>query len=319
MKRPDLRLVADAQLMAMTLLLGIEHFLTRKAARGARPNTLRAYRSDLAQFATFVRWLDRIELVALMSQRHVSRWLDDLNAKGASTRTQARKLTVLRTFVKHAQREGWLAHDPTRDEQVRFRARRVIAPELEALHGIVDAIPTRTVADVRDRAMLRLAIDCGLRISEVATADMPGASEFSVDIPRQLVRVMGKGGDTESVPFNERTARMLADWLQVRHELAEPGEIALFVSGKGKRFARQGLHVMFKRRAKVVGLGDAHWHLMRHRRIAQIVETLGTKVAQQFARHASESTTALYGKHADSIAHALLRERADIDQGRAIA
>lgn len=316
--RPDLRIVTPEPIGAMTLPEGIEHYLVRRAARGAQPNTLRAYRSALMQFALFVRWLGQGERVALLSQRHVSRWLDDLAARGLSGRSQAHRLTVLRGFLRHAKREGWLHHDPAQDEQVKFRAKRVVAPELEQLHAMVESIGTERAIDLRDRAMLRLALDSGLRISEVASLDIPGAgTQTSIDLRRQIAHVVGKGGNTETVPFNERTGRMVEDYLRVRHELAAPGELALFPTQRGKRPTRQALHEMIKRRAAAAGMPDLHWHMLRHRRISQIVATCGTKVAQQIARHASESTTGHYGRHTDGVAFALVRERADIDAGRA--
>lgn len=309
----DLRLIRNHQLAAMTLALGITHYLQRVQARGAALNTLRAYGSDLRQFAA---WLEGqgILLVALISARHVGRWLDDLAAQRISARSQARKLSVLRAFVKHARREVWLQHDPTADEQVKFRARRVIAPEMAQLHAMVDAIAGTRPEDLRDRAMLRLALDCGLRISEVAGLDLPGVgSQATVDLHRGLVHVVGKGGNAETVPFNERTGRALAAWLHARGEPKAAGELALFLTKHGTRPSRQALHEMVKRRAAATGMPGLHWHLMRHRRIAQVLEACGVKVAQQLARHACEATTSEYGAHASNIAFALVRERADVD------
>lgn len=317
MSKRALHLVNAPAISAMDLAGGVEHHLQRLSARGARPNTLRAYRGDLAQFAAFVGELDRIALVALLSHRHVARWLDDLHARGVSARSMARKLTVLRGFVRHARREGWLHHDPAGDEAVRFRAKRVIAPELDALHAMVDAIPSHGALNLRDRAMLRLALDGGLRISEVASVDLPGTgTQTSLDLKRQLAHVVGKGGDTETVPFNERTAATLEAWLRVRGELAASGELALFVTRRGDRPTRQTLHEVVKKRAAATGLQNTHWHLLRHRRISQVLATCGSKVAQQFARHANETTTGTYGHHSESVAFALVRDRADVDAGR---
>ena len=315
--RPDLRLIRSEPLGAMELPEAVEHYLSRKSARGARPNTLRAYRAALLQFALFVRWLGQGDRVCLLSHHQVSRWLDDLSARGLSPRSQAHRLTVLRGFVRHGVREGWLSHDPTQDEAVKFRAKRVVAPELDALLGLVDSIPEATPLDLRDRAMLRLALDTGLRISEVASLDIPGAgTQTAGDLRRQLVHPVGKGGDVETVPFNERTGRMLEAWLRERPGMARPGELALFPSQRGDRACRQTLHEVLKRRAGAAGLADMHWHLLRHRRISQIVATCGTKIGQQIARHASEVTTAHYGRHENSVAFDLVRERADLDAGR---
>lgn len=304
----------------MTVAAGVEHYLDWLRRRGRAANTIKAYRVDLTQFVEFVARLGHGDLVALISARHVSRWLDDLSARGCSNRSAARKLSVLRNFVRHAMREGWLAHDPTADEKVSFRTVRVIAPEMAELLGMVKAIPDSGRQNKRDRAALRLALDCGLRISEVANIDLPGAdSQSTVDLGRQLVHVVGKGGDIETVGFDDTTRRVLEEWLKSRWTMAKPDELALFVNTSGRRLSRQGLHEMVKRRGAAVGLGKMHWHLMRHRRVAQVIEKTDMKLAQQFARHSSIATTSHYGQHTDSVARELIREHAPLEQGRAAA
>lgn len=310
----------DTAFHPMAFAAGIEHYLTRKRARGARDNTIRAYGADLRQLAEFVTWLDATDLVALLTSRTIARWFDALSADDVSARTQARKLAVVRGFVKHALAEGWIKHDPTAGERVSFRARRVIAPEMDALLRIIDGIDGDKPDDVRDRALLRLAIDSGLRISEAASLDMPHMGcQATIDLRRRIAHVVGKGGDVETVPFNDATGRALDAWMRVREHIARPSEPALFVTASGKRPTRQTLHAIFKRRAAAAGVSGAHWHLMRHRRISQVVNACGIKIAQQFARHASASTTQLYGAHADQVAWALIRERVDIDATRAAA
>jgi integrase/recombinase XerC len=317
MARPDLRIVAAAGVSPMELADGIRHYLQRKAARGARPNTIAAYRSDLTHYTAFVERLGQGLLVAVQSQHHVTRFLDDQAAQGIAPRSQARRLSALRMFFQHARREGWIGHDPTADEQVRFRATRVIAPELPQLHALIDAIPRSGVLDIRDRALLRLALDTGMRISEAASLDLQGVgSQAEIDLQRGLAHVVGKGGDTETLCFNTTTARMVEEWLAVRGDMAKPGINALFVTQRGTRPSRMALHEIVKRRGASVGLPEIHWHLLRHRRGAMVIEACGDKVGQQFLRHASLATTSEYGRHANNATFALLRERADLDAGR---
>lgn len=316
MKPSALRLIKGIRISPMALPEGIQRHLARIAARGARPNTINAYRSDLVQFAHYVEHRhDGVLLVAVIAPSDVSGWLDALDAAQISKRSQARKLTVLRGFFRHAMREGWIGIDPTAEERVRFRTQRVIAPELPALLAMVDAIPDKGRLNLRDRALLRLALDTGIRISEAAGLNIAGCgAQSEIEPGRKMIHVVGKGGDTETIGYNDRTARLLDDWLRVRPNLAAPDETALFVSQHGTRCVRQTLHQIVKTRAREAGLSDVHWHLFRHRRIRGIVEVLGTKIAQQFARHSSEATTAIYGAHASSVTHALVRDRADIDR-----
>lgn len=323
--RPNLSLIAGTALSPMSLSAAIDHYLDRRGARGLRPNSLLAYANDLRQLLDcLTRRHAGPPLVAVIAPRDISGWLDELQAGGVSPRSQARKLATVRGFFRHAQRERWTGIDPTEGESIKWRAKRVVAPELPALLAMVDAIPADRLG-VRDRAILRLALDAGLRIGSVVSLDAPGfGSEAEVDMQAQLVHAVGKGGQTDTTPINARTVRLLQDWLRVRPYMAAPDEPALFVSTRGGRMGRQGLHEMFKRRAAAAGLPDIHWHLLRHRRVRGICEVLGTKVGQQFAHHASEATTSHYGTHADGVAQALIRERGDLDalareQGRASA
>jgi site-specific recombinase XerC len=315
--RPDLRIVHSAGISAMELRAGIQHYLQRKAARGARPNTITAYASDLGHYAAFAERLGHGTLVALQSQRHVARFLDDQEAQGVGRRSQARRLSVLRGFFKHGIREGWIGHDPTADESVRFRTPRVIAPELEQLHAVVEAIPRTGARNLRDRALLRLALDSGMRISQCAVLDIPGVgSQFTVDLARGLVHTLGKGGDTETKCLNERTAAMVEEWLAVRAEMANPGHHALFVSNRGTRLVRGSLHTICKTRGAAAGVPGLHFHLIRHRRGAMVIEACGDKVGQQFLEHSSLASTSHYGRHANNTTFAMLRDRADIDAHR---
>lgn len=316
MARPDVRLIVN-NVAAMTVAAGVEHYLQRIAARGKARNTIAAYGADLAHYTRFVAQLQHGDLVAVQSSRHVSRFLDDQDARGVSKRSQARRLCTLRSFFKHARREGWIGHDPTHDESVTWSAVRVMAPEMDALHAVIDAIPRNGDLNLRDRAVLRLMLDTGLRITPTRQLDVPGfGSPCEVDLKRQLAHYVGKGGAAYSKPFNDSTLRFLEAWLPRRAEMVQPGCAALFVSQRGARLCRETIHQIIVKRGEACGI-KLHAHLLRHRRGVHVIESCGDKVAQQFLDHASLSTTSQYGRHANGVTFAMLRDRADIDAGRA--
>ena len=320
--RPNLSIVRAVDASPMELPDGVAHYLRRLEARGAGTNTLAAYGNDLAQYVAFAARLGHGTLVAVQSQRHVSRFLDEQDAAGISKRSQSRRLSVLRGFFRHAMREGWIGFDPTADERVRYKTPRTIAPEMDALHAVIDTIRAGQGAhwrDLRDRAMLRVMLDTGLRITGARMLDIPGVGSASdVDMRRQLAHFVNKGGEPSTKPFNDATARMLEAWLAVRAERVVPGCVALFVNGSGQRLSRTGLHQIIVRRGAAAGI-KLHAHLIRHRRGSHVIERCGDKMAQQFLDHQSLNTTSTYGDHADSVVCGLLRERADIDDARARA
>lgn len=293
----------------------VERFMERLRLRGYANNTLATYGASLR---SLVEWLESrdITLLALISERMVDGWLDHLARSGNSARSQANKMATLRSFLAFAKREGWLQHDPAQEVRLKFRAGQVIAPELDRLLAVISAIPHATPADIRDRAMLRLGLDAALRISEVAGLDLAdGTTRHCVDLKRLHVRVQEKGGGTGVCGINTTTADAVRAWLAVRDRLAKPDESALFVSRLGRRITRQQLHNIIRNRGRAAGIEGLHWHLLRHRRVGNIVEQCGLEVGQKVARHSDKSTTAnIYGAHAAELVRAIVRDRCDLDR-----
>ncbi|HET6805657.1 MAG TPA: tyrosine-type recombinase/integrase [Frateuria sp.] len=311
--------IAGHSVTPVTLTQAIEHFLQRKRLRNAALNTLVAYAGDLQDFADYAT-TQGVELIGLVGERLVGRWLDRLGHRGLSPRSQARKLTVLRQLVLHSIREGWLSHDPTKDDNVHFVQLPKIAPELQPLLAMMDALPTRTPQDLRDRAMLRLTLDAALRVGDLTGLDVPNPARpafNTVDLTRCEVRTLGKGRKPAVVPINKRSAEWLADWLRVRDRMAREGEAAIFVSNRGTRITRQQIHNRVRQLGEQHGMPGLHPHLLRHRRVGDVVEQLGLEAGQHLARHRSKSTTAsVYGSQAAAVVRHVLRERADLDARR---
>lgn len=315
--------LANLRVQPVTLDQGIAHHLQRLAFRGYRDATLRGYGSVLRDFAGFARETHGITLVGLVSSRLVERWLDRLGQRGLGDRSQAWHLSILRTLCAHCRTEGWLDHDPTKDMHIRIRMRRVIAPEHEPLLKLINAIPPTTPLNLRDRAMLRLTFDAALRVGETIGLDLydPARPPASfVDEKRLLVQVVGKGGDGGYVGINQRTLDILRDWLAVRGKMAHTDEPALFVSRRGTRITRQMAHYRIKHWGRKAGLPRVHYHLLRHRRVGDVIDTLGLDAGQAVARHASRATTAaVYGAHAQELVRVQVRRQCDLDGERSAA
>lgn len=298
----------------------IPQYLAHRKARGAALNTLIAYGADLRHLQAFAARHD-ITLVQLIGDRLINRWLDaGLIHLHWSRRTAGRKLESVRSFVAWCMGEQYLQHDPTKDIRIRFRTKRVVAPELEPLKAVVAAIGTKHAVDLRDRAMLMLLLDAALRASEVVLLDVLGLGGTSpvhyADLHTQRVYVRPKGGDegeADVVGMEPQTVEAIKDWLRFRDGAARPGETALFVNHHGRRLSRQGLYTVVKARGAAAGLPKLHPHMFRHRRIGDIVEKLGLDVGSAQARHKHKSTTVnVYGAHAAEVQRHAVRTMAPL-------
>lgn len=303
---------------AVELDFAIEHMLQRMRARGCAINTLRAYGADLADLQGYLIQ-HGITLIGLIADRHVEGWLDDNAARQLSSRSIARKLCAFRKLVRHARTEGWITHTPGAEARIAFRAKRVIAPEMDALVAMINRIAPIGPVALRDRAMLSLALDAGLRVGALMKLDVPGtepAPLYTVDLARQMVHVAAKGGGTHTVCIDQTTVRRIEAWLHVRDGLQRVRSPALFITQRGTRFTRQSLNELIKRRAAASGIDGVHFHLLRHRRIGDLKERFGTPVAQVHAGHAHPSTTEnVYGAHTQQVLHQRIREGGAVPWG----
>jgi integrase/recombinase XerD len=139
---------------------------------------------------------------------------------------------------------GWLygAGNPAltaRIKRVRPRRQRVLSVKM-ALELLASFDPY-TAKGARDLAIAALALDTGLRCSEIcrlALADM--------DLDQRNLQVIIKGGQWGTAIYSPETAQYIREWLAFRK--ARPGVGTVFVSTfHGRPLTREGLQTIVKK------------------------------------------------------------------------
>lgn len=180
-----------------------------KLNRNVSPNTVRAYDTDVTQFLDFVAAHDGVKPSQVAPERldaiAIRDFLGDLHKRGLSRASSARRLSALRTFSKYLVRQGVLTEDPT---QLVGAPKREQSLPAHLGHSEIDALlaspDTTTIAGRRDRAILELFYASGLRLSELAGADLE-----DVNLSGRMIRVRGKGGKERLLPFNTSAANAI--------------------------------------------------------------------------------------------------------------
>ncbi len=267
----------------------IDSFLVElRVERGLSPLTIKAYRHDLAQFASVAgtRWRD--------DPRPLVDFVTGLQRTGAKGSTQARKSAAVRSFYGFALREG-LA---TRDVPSLVDAPRpgsylpdVLSPE--DVERILDAPPAAAPIGIRDRAILELLYACGLRVSELV-----GLDTDRVHLKGQQVRVIGKGNKERRVPMGDEARERLHRYRIGPRELWTAGKPspAVFVGQRGKRMSRESVWQLVRRWTEAAGVSERVTpHTFRHSFATHLLEGgADLRVVQALLGHASISTTQLY-------------------------
>ncbi|MGH9749500.1 MAG: tyrosine recombinase XerC [Candidatus Polarisedimenticolia bacterium] len=273
----------------------------------ASPQTVRGYRTDLREFAAFLRATGRGRPPSLRAIDHrvVRAWLADLHGRGARRTTVARKLSSLRSFFRYCVRGGRLKVNP---------ARLVAAPKLERrlpkalteaeVESLLEAAFGDTPPDRRDRAILELLYASGVRVAELVGADL-GDLEMGGD--DGMLRVLGKGRKERLVPVGSKAIRAIRDYLKVRGRLGagRPGagpparpddRDALFLNARGGRLTDRSVRRILNRRLLLAAMQQKMSpHALRHSFATHLLNAgADLRSIQELLGHASLSTTQKY-------------------------
>ena len=267
----------------------IEQFLLElRVERGLAPLTISAYRRDLGQFAHVAgdRWPANPD--------PARDWLSEQRRAGRRATTLARKVAALRSFYGFALREGIVERDIA--SLLDSPKPGSYLPDVLASDEVVrilDAPPADDPVGIRDRAILELLYDCGLRVSELV-----GLDRHRLDLPALQVRVIGKGNKERRVPMGEEARERLHRYLVGPHTewTAKRPTEAVFVGERGRRLSREAVWRLVRRWTAVAEVtGHVSPHTFRHSFATHLLEGgADLRAVQTLLGHASISTTQLY-------------------------
>ncbi len=275
--------------------------------RDLSPNTLVAYRRDLAGFCEWLgtHYAERGWEWGALTRHDLRGWLAHRQRAGLAKRTLARGLSAVRSFYR------WMH----RDERVDVNpARAVGTPRLpRTLPAWLDKTQAETLmthaatraqsgrfTDVRNAAMVELFYSCGLRLSELR-----GIDQSDIDLLSLQVKVRGKGRKERIVPVGEHAQRAVRNYLSVRDRLVshltgsrgqKVDRQALFLSERGRRISARAIHEAMTTLLDAVSEGaDLSTHSLRHTFATHLVDAgADLRAVQELLGHASISTTQIY-------------------------
>jgi integrase/recombinase XerC len=270
---------------------------------GRTPTTLRAYRKDLTDFATFLGAANPHEAVALLVAGSAGQantlalgYRAHLTDRGLAPATIARRLAALRSVVKLARTLGHVTWtiDISSPRAEAYRDTR--GPGLLGWRGMLARAQERatTPKGKRDLALIRLMHDLGLRRGEIVRLD-----RADVDLEAGTVAIIGKGkAEKLPVTLNTPTAAALDDWIAARGD--GPGPLFVRLDRAADRPTRLDAGNVARvakdlgRRAGVARGTNPHG--LRHQGITRALDLAEGDVrkVKKFSRHAKLETLLRY-------------------------
>ncbi|MEE8443760.1 MAG: site-specific tyrosine recombinase XerD [Alphaproteobacteria bacterium] len=265
------------------------------AERGARANTVVAYRHDLQDFSAFAARRGAPPDDA--DRDAVGAYMASLGQAGLSPRTAARRLSALRQYFGFLFGEGLRADDPCArivgPRQGRTLPKVLSEDDVEAL---LAAARRRTgPGGARLLALLEILYATGLRVSELVSLPVAAVNRD----PRFLI-VRGKGGKERLVPLNDPALATIAAYLPHRQVYLRAGAPSahLFPSrGRLGHLTRHRLAQLLKELAVEAGLDPAKVspHVLRHAFASHLLNRgADLRSVQRMLGHADISTTQIY-------------------------
>jgi site-specific recombinase XerD len=295
----------------MTLIAPtLQAFFTDRLAkqRQASPRTIAAYRDTLRLLLGFVQrqngtmpsQLDWNDLDVTM----ISAFLNHLESeRNNSTRTRNVRLTAIRSLFSYAAlrhpEHALLIQQVLGIPPKRFDKRIVTfltAPEVDALIAAPDQSRWE---GRRDRVLMLLAVQTGLRVSELAGLN---CSDVTLGTGAS-VRCEGKGRKQRAVPITGPVEALMRVWLIER--AGHAGE-PLFPTRTGRRLSRDAIALRVSTHATAAAqrcpsmLGKRiHPHILRHSCAMSLLQAgVDTSVIALWLGHAGVRSTDAY-VHAD--------------------
>jgi integrase/recombinase XerD len=158
---------------------------------------------------------------------------------------------------------------------------------------LLAAPDTETALGMRDRTLLEVLYASGLRVSELASLQLPQVSQ-----DMGIVRIMGKGAKERIVPVGEVCLHWLRRYVHDgRTKLLGARTCqALFVTARGAGMTRQAVWYLIRRYARIAGIPVAvSPHVLRHAFATHLINHgADLRVVQLLLGHSDISTTQIY-------------------------
>lgn len=260
--------------------------------RNLSPNTIEAYRNDLAHLERFMeRESLRPEDVRL---EHLQSFAAGLHEWGITPRSQARVLSGVRSFFRFMVLDGDLESDPTELLEWPVLPEHLpVVLSVEEIDRIEDSIDLSKPEGARNRAIIEVLFSCGLRVTELVTLRL---SDLFLD--DKFMRVRGKGSKERLVPISDKAIRELRLWFMDRNLMRiKPGEDDyVFLNRRGAHLTRTMILIMVKRQAEEAGITKTiSPHTFRHSFATELLRGgADLRAIQAMLGHEKIDTTLVY-------------------------
>ncbi|MFV0625923.1 MAG: site-specific tyrosine recombinase/integron integrase [Alphaproteobacteria bacterium] len=264
------------------------------AEKGASPNTLLAYESDMKQFFEIIDEED----VKKISKEDLSDYVQELSEYDFSSKSIARKISTIREFFKFLFSEKEILENPAMNMTTPKLDKNL--PKFLTQQEMKEMIEfSRSENDVSHRrmaVMLELMYACGLRVSELV-----GLPENAINFDKKQILVKGKGSKERIIPVATSALDAVLEYLKFRDCFIKEGRRSIWmfpsIRSRSGHITRDAFFKNIKKIAVLMGISPSRVspHVLRHSFATHLLNNdADLRSVQKMLGHEDISTTQIY-------------------------
>ncbi|MGQ8335300.1 site-specific tyrosine recombinase XerD [Sunxiuqinia sp. A32] len=272
---------------------GFESFL--RLEKSLSQNSIAAYINDINKLVGFLDENFKRLTPEKVKLNHLKSFVEHLNDRGVSPRTQARTISGIKSFFKYLLMEGKVQSDPTTLlESPKIGRKLPDVLTMEEIDTIIDAVDLQKPEGQRNKAMLETLYSCGLRVSELVNLKVT-----NLFFEQGFIKVEGKSEKERLVPVSEKAIEEISKYLSGYRKtlkISPESENILFLNRRGKKLSRVMIFTIIKNLAQKIGMNKKiSPHTFRHSFATHLISGgADLRAVQEMLGHESILTTEIY-------------------------
>ena len=256
------------------------------------PRSVEAYSDDVNKLLTYLQAVGKKPEEAVLDD--LQEMISGLYEIGICPRSQARIVSVIKSFYRFLSLENYIQKDPT--ELLESPKIGLKLPEfltVSEINSIIDSIDRSLPEGQRNRAILETLYSCGLRVSELT-----GLRFSDLYLDEGFIKVEGKGRKQRLVPISPMAIKEIDLYMPDRNfiPVKKGYEDVLFLSRRGTSLSRIMIFHIVKLQTELAGIRKTvSPHTFRHSFATHLLEGgANLRAIQQMLGHEKIATTEIY-------------------------
>lgn len=266
-----------------------------KLEKSLSSNSIAAYINDINKLTDFLgknfkkTGPDKVKLV------HLKKFVEWLNERGVSPRTQARTISGIKSFYKYLLIEGNIDSDPTALlESPKIGRKLPDVLSMDEVDELIEAVDLNKPEGQRNKAMLETLYSCGLRVSELVNLKIT-----NLHFNEGYIKIEGKAEKERLVPVSSRAIEEIEKYMYGYRKglkIHKESENILFLNRRGKKLSRVMVFTIIKNLAEQINLKKKiSPHTFRHSFATHLINGgADLRAVQEMLGHESILTTEIY-------------------------